>query len=348
MALAFNIAPSLGLKMREKIGIKAHCYLFSFILCFCVFLSSFANSFWIFVLIYGIGFGLTSGLIYLIPLYNAYKYFPQKKGLLTGIIMGGYGLGTFISSLLFLKMVNPNNEKIENDGYFSQNVADNFTSGVQVISYYFTVLLLVGCILLQEYKGPLLDASFDCESQKKTQEAINKNDEIRALAVSLVENPVSENGAKLDDNKDLREKLIDHESVRNECKATCVSLVAVNDSKKQSEVNNEPFKNEISNEKNSLKPKNVVDVLKSRIFYLIIFMIYLSSGTGFYFASNFKGFGMTINELKDDALLTIIGSLSALCNGFGRIFWGLMMDKFNFKRVKKIKKLYKTRSMAYY
>lgn len=334
MALAFNIAPSFGLKIKEKIGIKRHCWLFSCILCICVFMSSFSNSFWLFVLIYGIGFGLTSGLIYLIPLYNAYKYFPQKKGMLTGIIMGGYGLGTFISSLIFLKMVNPSNDKIGADGDFTKEVADNFPIGLQTISYYFAILLFVGCVLLQEYKGPLLDLSL--ESQNGNEDVTNKNEGTRVVAVSLVENPANESEI-VDENKCLREKLLDKEYQRKDIRTNCVSLINVNNLMKQSEIINEFAKSELPSEQNSLKPKSIKDVIKSKAFYSIILMIYLSSSTGFYFASNFKGFGMTIDELKSDAYLTLVGSLSALSNGFGRIFWGLMMDRFNFKRVKKKK-----------
>ena len=52
------------------------------------------------------------GISYLIPYNNAYKYFPNNKGLVSGIICSGYGIGAFIMSLVVLALINPDNEKV--------------------------------------------------------------------------------------------------------------------------------------------------------------------------------------------------------------------------------------------
>lgn len=46
-------------------------------------------------------------MTYMIPLVCSMEYFPERKGLVTGIIVGSYGLGSFIFNLVATKIVNP-------------------------------------------------------------------------------------------------------------------------------------------------------------------------------------------------------------------------------------------------
>ena len=48
-------------------------------------------------------------------------------------------------------------------------------------------------------------------------------------------------------------------------------------------------------------------------------------------AGVYKSFGLTHANLNDDAFLSMVGGLGALCNGFGRLFWGTIMDTFGFQ-----------------
>ena len=41
-------------------------------------------------------FGLGTALAYVPPLSAAMRWFPRKKGLVNGIIVGGFGLGAFV------------------------------------------------------------------------------------------------------------------------------------------------------------------------------------------------------------------------------------------------------------
>ena len=75
-----------------------------------IFLSSLATKFWVFIVLYGVMSGIGMGISYLIPLVCCYEYFPKRKGLITGIILGSYGLGSSIFNILATIIVNPNNE----------------------------------------------------------------------------------------------------------------------------------------------------------------------------------------------------------------------------------------------
>ena len=60
-----------------------------------IFASSFAKNLLSFVLLYGGLSGMGSGMTYLLPMVCGWEYFPEKKGMITGIIIGSFGAGSF-------------------------------------------------------------------------------------------------------------------------------------------------------------------------------------------------------------------------------------------------------------
>ena len=51
--------------------------------------------------------GVGCGLSYMIPVQCAWEFYPEKKGLVTGILMSAYGLGSFFYTLISTALVNP-------------------------------------------------------------------------------------------------------------------------------------------------------------------------------------------------------------------------------------------------
>ena len=82
-----------------------------------IFCSSFVSDFWVFFILFVIPYGIANGLTYLIPVSLAWKYFPNYKGTAGGIVIGGFGLGTFIFDFVATAIVNPENYKLENGVY---------------------------------------------------------------------------------------------------------------------------------------------------------------------------------------------------------------------------------------
>ncbi|MEN3360865.1 MAG: transporter, family, oxalate/formate antiporter [Mycobacteriales bacterium] len=60
---------------------------------------------WLLILGYGViaGFGL--GLGYIVPIAMLQKWFPDKRGLITGIAVGGFGFGAFVTSPVAQQLV---------------------------------------------------------------------------------------------------------------------------------------------------------------------------------------------------------------------------------------------------
>mgnify|MGYP003288504476 CR=1 FL=1 len=64
-----------------------------------VFLASFsANKLWWLYLSYGLIGGLGLGFAYIVPVAVLVKWFPDRRGLITGVAVGGFGLGALITA----------------------------------------------------------------------------------------------------------------------------------------------------------------------------------------------------------------------------------------------------------
>ena len=68
-------------------------------------LASGRSQYWVLVLGYGViaGFGL--GVGYIVPIAMLQKWFPDKRGLITGIAVGGFGFGAVITSPIAQQLV---------------------------------------------------------------------------------------------------------------------------------------------------------------------------------------------------------------------------------------------------
>src|SRR5690349_12105267 len=71
-----------------------------------VFLASFsANKLWWLYLSYGFIGGLGLGLGYIVPVAALVKWFPDKRGLITGIAVGGFGAGALITAPVATQLI---------------------------------------------------------------------------------------------------------------------------------------------------------------------------------------------------------------------------------------------------
>lgn len=102
---------------------------------------------------YGVGFGITSGIMYLVPLNTGFKY-PIKKGYVSGIIIAGYGFGAFFFNIIAQHIVNPDNLKptiqIGEHKYFSAEVADRVPFMFRCLFACYFVLITIGISMIKE------------------------------------------------------------------------------------------------------------------------------------------------------------------------------------------------------
>lgn len=131
---------------------------------FGVFMCSFATNLGTFLVFYCLFNGIGCGMLYFIPLICAWEWFPERKGIVSGIIIGGYGFGSFIFSFLSTYLVNPNDEQPsiydkKNDvTYFDEKVASRTPMMLRILAIIWLFHVLFGALTIRR---PKIEISYD-------------------------------------------------------------------------------------------------------------------------------------------------------------------------------------------
>ena len=119
-ALPFEVAIGMifvgsyvGGRLQDKRGPRPVALLGGVIYGAGVILASFSRSqdqLWLLVLGYGLigGFGL--GFAYIVPIAMLQKWFPDKRGLITGLAVGGFGFGAVLTSPIAQRLIDSNKD----------------------------------------------------------------------------------------------------------------------------------------------------------------------------------------------------------------------------------------------
>ena len=71
-----------------------------------VFLASFSNlGLWWLYMSYGVIGGIGLGFAYIVPVYVLLRWFPDKRGLMTGVAVGGFGAGALVTAPIATKLI---------------------------------------------------------------------------------------------------------------------------------------------------------------------------------------------------------------------------------------------------
>ncbi|KAL4478673.1 hypothetical protein ABPG74_006908 [Tetrahymena malaccensis] len=173
-----------GIKLLKFFGSARVCLLISVVIsATMVILSSLAQRFYQFIIIYGVIGGFAQGTIYFIPIYMGYLYLPNNKGLVAGINTCGFALNAFFFGLLFFYLVNPKGlPQISNhDGYSyfegsSIEVARNVPEAIRTLGYIFLSISVVASQLIMYHPNQI------GEEEKRLKKQLDmKENEIKNL-----------------------------------------------------------------------------------------------------------------------------------------------------------------------
>ena len=70
-----------------------------------VFLASFSHGLWWLYLSYGVIGGIGLGFSYIVPIAVLLKWFPDRRGLMTGIAVGGFGAGALVTAPIATRLI---------------------------------------------------------------------------------------------------------------------------------------------------------------------------------------------------------------------------------------------------
>jgi len=107
------IGSYIGGRLQDKKGPRLVALMGGIIYAVGIILASFSHNrgqLWLLVLSYGVigGFGL--GFAYIVPIAMLQKWFPDKRGLITGLAVGGFGFGAVLTSPIAQGLIDSNKD----------------------------------------------------------------------------------------------------------------------------------------------------------------------------------------------------------------------------------------------
>ena len=118
-----------------------------------IYLSIHQAEFWPFCGLFAIGFGFMNGLTYMVPVHHGWQWFPERSGLVSGIIIGGFGLGPLIFNNISLSVINPHNLRVGEDGRFPDEVNERFISMMMTVWLCWVGIVIVSVLLIFSGEG---------------------------------------------------------------------------------------------------------------------------------------------------------------------------------------------------
>ncbi|CAH8566117.1 unnamed protein product [Schistosoma turkestanicum] len=99
----------------------------------------------------GIMFGFSMGVGYSVAIACAVSWFPNRRGLIVGIIVGGFGLGSLVFTPIQTAYINPSNLKVnvETRRFTDPELLDRVPYVFLVMGSILACLQLVACILVR-------------------------------------------------------------------------------------------------------------------------------------------------------------------------------------------------------
>lgn len=141
----------------KALGASRTLLLGSWIVALSVYMASFQTSLTMFLALYSILFGAGVGLAYTAPMAAGWKWLPERKGLVSGGILSGFGAGGFVFSLIGSKLVNPLGLNTV-EGKFPPAVYDNFPRMLRTLALLYALISGFGSLLVSEPKTPATDS----------------------------------------------------------------------------------------------------------------------------------------------------------------------------------------------
>merc|ERR1719471_2694657 len=149
-------------------------------------------------LTYGLMFGVGIALAYAPPMGVAMAWYPRKKGLVNGIIVGGFGMGAFIFNTVQTTYLNPLNLSPREDGYFSADqtdILDRVPSVFLLLGSIYTVMQLLAVLLISSPGEEELSGNIPLVTQIEEQE-----EDVLYQTGSAATSPVTEPQAGIEIN----------------------------------------------------------------------------------------------------------------------------------------------------
>eukprot|EP00347_Sterkiella_histriomuscorum_P003101 403365582 len=237
--------------------------------------ASFMTNYLAFLLLYTLSFGFSNGISYAVPVYNSWSHYPEKKGMVTGIVLCGFGMGSFMFDFISVALVNPNAQDPDKQGVYSLEVANNVPYMLRMLALIWTIISTIAFFM-----------TFKVDKKGQNIDHVNLH----------IQSAVSTDTGSLIGTQEI----LLNQNVKDE----------------------DQVMEDQGQNKDEILDKNDDNYIVARIETLKIII-------GMFFMSTFRSFSAPI--LKDDAFLTLCGSLGGFSSGL-RFVWSPLVDYFGYKK----------------
>ena len=288
--LGHAVVVGVGGMLEKKIGPRLATLLGIVIMDIGILLSywTIQVSFWLFLATYGLVAGIGGGLAYIGPITCAMKWLPKWKGLVSGLIVGSFGLSRMTFDIVQTAYINPQNLRPSyclspDDCYFIGPLLHKVPNIFFITLGSVAAFQLIGCVFLV---NPPPISSFP-----------------PSPFPSLSSSPLLINGS----------------SNTGKTKTALAGSDSTEYHSKYLSINAEPEQQKANG---GLKP---FLALTKKNFYVIWFMFFCAGVCSSFIGTMFKAFGLD-EVVDDDHFLTMLGVVSAVFGFVGRIGWGFIAD----------------------
>lgn len=143
--LSFALTMIFSGQLQQKIGPMKVGILGGVVVSVALLLASFMTTFVGMLFTYGMLFGIGIGFAYVCPIATAAKWFPDKKGLINGIAVAGFGAGAFIFNIIATAFANPDNVSPP----FGAAVYDRVPALLRLLAIIYAVMIIGGSLTLK-------------------------------------------------------------------------------------------------------------------------------------------------------------------------------------------------------
>mmetsp|Transcript_35849 Transcript_35849/g.54972 ORF Transcript_35849/g.54972 Transcript_35849/m.54972 type:complete len:164 (+) Transcript_35849:341-832(+) len=122
-----------------------------------IYVSTLMETWWSFVFWYAFMFPMGIGIVYWVPIMAGWEWFPERKGLVSGLIVAGYGFGAFFFGFISTAIANPEDDQVavpedgsgDTDKIFPKEVGDEVPHMLRVCLIYWIILSLICVATIQ-------------------------------------------------------------------------------------------------------------------------------------------------------------------------------------------------------
>ncbi|KAL5106066.1 Monocarboxylate transporter 12 [Taenia crassiceps] len=263
-----------------------------------------------YAVILGFGFGLSYAIIFSV----AGSWFPKRRSLVVGLIVGGFGLGALVFTPIQTAYINPGNAMVSNVSklFEDDSLLDRVPTAFLMLGGSLAALQFIGILLLNQKP--------EQKNKPGSQEA---GQDTKTEMRSLVQSGDAEKSAEPNDG-DAQEP--DNNTKEIACRGSRSSLAEAHAQVRDLAPPKDARKSHTRPLEINYPP---LQTLRRHEFYFLWIVMLCNIIPITLITASFKLVGQV--HISDDRFLSGVATASSLFNSGGRIIWGAVCDRFSFK-----------------